>query len=184
MNIRAIEESLDAACQALTHLCRGLESAAFAEAADAYDHMVNVILAQRIVTSSELHPELEERFETIAATAAEIRTLLSPWIPMMDRLVAMRSSTYEVSSAMGAAFAVVADVEPTDDQGGETVAARSAILAWLRSHPGAQPLSRISASLALPSEAIDVALGELAARGTVRERTSGRRKRWEAVVQP
>jgi hypothetical protein len=176
--------SLESVQQALVHLRDGLVTSGFADAVDTYGRMAEVVVAQRVLATIEADSRFNSLFETIATTAAEVRDLLAPWIPLMEKLAGMNTSTEELRRAFevgqGPTDQLSDDADPAKQRLDE---AEQAILTWLRAHRGPQPNSRIRAGVSLTAEAVSEALDSLIAKGFVIARHSGHRLRWEAVAE-
>jgi hypothetical protein len=174
--------SLEAVQQALVHLRDGLLAGGFAAALETYWQMTEVVMAQRMTVLVDEDTRFSGQFEAIATTAAQIRNLLAPWLPLMERLASMDSLSQEVARELVAADPSSGAPSATGSATSSGEGAEEEVMRWLRAHPGPQPTSRVRAGVpALTSDSVTQALDHLVAEGAVIPRRVGHRSRWEAA---
>jgi hypothetical protein len=174
--------SLKAVQQALVHLRDGLIAGGFAAALETYGQMTEVVMAQRITVLVDEDTHFGRQFEEIATTAAHIRDLLAPWLPLMERLASMESLSQEVARALVAADLSGGAPSATGPATTSGEGAEEEVMRWLRAHPGPQPTSRVRAGVpALTADSVTQALDHLVAEGAVIPRHVSHRSRWEAA---
>lgn len=82
-------QSLDAVEQALSHLLSSLKAGGFAEGAQTYHRMADVIVAQFMWMSHHRGVTAVEAYRQVIGLAIEVHALLEPYVATMSRLGAL-----------------------------------------------------------------------------------------------
>lgn len=164
MSAENLARTLEAVETALAHLARQLEAAGFAAGAQAYQTMADVVVGQRIWASTHDVDGFEDQYARVSGLATRIYEYLAPYQDVMSRLAVVGTP------AVG-----------TQAESGESGDLGSLIVEALRSAGRGLSSTRLSALVGRPTSAVREELESLVAAGTIRSRTAGGRRLFEAT---
>jgi hypothetical protein len=151
--------SLETALEILAHLEASLARAGFAAGIEAYQAMTHVLLGQRLWSAGRGDPELNSRFDAVAARADAVLEMLAPYTEVMLKLRALQV----IEGAVAAPQACTA-TQPEE-----------LVLAALRERPLGDSLTNLRTRTGLGTRELKTILAALAEKGEVAARMAGGR---------